>query len=291
MWGLLAVSILVTILKNAMCNRFGKQNNQSAVNSYYFNAACCALACIMLLAAGFPIGMASAYTVLSGSFFGLMWFAASLSYTLALQTGPLGYTTLMASAGMLVPVAFGCFFWHEPVLWSQLAGVALILASLYFGVNPKKDKQITVKWLVLASCCLFTNGMLGVLQKIFQASAHAGEADEMLAISLAVSAALSFLAGLLVKRRTGQKKSFSLAKNWLVLLGAALGFALPGKVNLILAGSLPAVLFFPVFNGAVLLLTTLLAAFLFKEKLTRVQTWAMAGGILAIVLLSGAVGI
>lgn len=290
MWGLLAVSILVTILKNAMCNRFGKQNNESAVNSYYFNAACCAVGCVLLLLGGFPIEWASAYTAVSGTIFGVMWFAASLTYTLALQTGPLGYTTLMASAGMLVPVAFGCIFWHEPVLWSQLAGVVLILVSLYFGVNPKKDKQITAKWLVLAVCCLFTNGMLGVLQKIYQASAYAGEADEMLAISLAVSAVLSVAAGLLVKRRTGQKKSFSLAKNWLVVLGAALGFAIPGKANLILAGKLPAVLFFPVFNGAVLLLTTLCGAFLFREKLSRTQGAAMAGGVLAIVLLSGALG-
>jgi multidrug transporter EmrE-like cation transporter len=57
------------------------------------------------------------------------------------------------------------------------------------------------------------------------------------------------------------------------------------KLNLALAGEIPSAVFFPIVNGGGLVLTTLAAVLLFKEKLSTKQWIGVVLGIASVVFL------
>lgn len=71
-------------------------------------------------------------------------------------------------------------------------------------------------------------------------------------------------------------------KPWLlmvVMLITGLFVAVPNKLNAYLAGVIDAVVFFPLVNGGNLILSTLSALIIFKEKLTKKQWFGVAFGL------------
>ncbi len=63
------------------------------------------------------------------------------------------------------------------------------------------------------------------------------------------------------------------------------------RTNIYLSGAMPNAVFFPLFNGGNILLSTLLGCLLFREKLTLRQIVGMLGGVAAIVLVSNCFGL
>ena len=75
---------------------------------------------------------------------------------------------------------------------------------------------------------------------------------------------------------------------WPYILGSGLFGCVYNRLNIFLAGWLPSVVFYPTFNGAVILLSTLCGLLLFRERLRARQTIGMIAGIAALLLASGA---
>ena len=57
------------------------------------------------------------------------------------------------------------------------------------------------------------------------------------------------------------------------------------RLNLDLAGKLPSVLFFPVFNGGVILLSSVTGWVFFREKLTKLQIFGLISGFISILVI------
>jgi len=148
-------------------------------------------------------------------------------------------------------------------------------------------------------------GGIGVMQKVHQSSVHKGELNAFLIIAFAVSALLSLIVAPCISRldkkataptsesdeNASQRGAFDkwLCKNGLFLLTLMLisgaTVAVNNKFNLYLSGVMDSSVFFPIVNGGGLVLTTLAAVVLFREKLTKKQWLGIAVGILAVLLL------
>ena len=61
------------------------------------------------------------------------------------------------------------------------------------------------------------------------------------------------------------------------------------RLNITLTGTLPSVVFFPLFNGSVIVLSTLAGVILFGERLNRKQIYGILLGTAALMLASGTV--
>ena len=61
------------------------------------------------------------------------------------------------------------------------------------------------------------------------------------------------------------------------------------RLNIFLAGQLPSVVFYPTFNGSVILISTLCGLIFFKEKLKAQQAIGIAAGAAALMLASGTI--
>ena len=57
------------------------------------------------------------------------------------------------------------------------------------------------------------------------------------------------------------------------------------KFNLFLSGALPTAIFFPIYNVGILILTTLSAIVIFKEKLSLKQWIGVAIGIISVICI------
>jgi len=71
----------------------------------------------------------------------------------------------------------------------------------------------------------------------------------------------------------------------LVGLVGGFGIALCNQINMFLAGAMPSIVFFPIVNGAGMLLTSAAGIFIWKERFTNRQWFGMVTGAVAIFLL------
>ena len=71
----------------------------------------------------------------------------------------------------------------------------------------------------------------------------------------------------------------------LIMAIAGLCVAANNKFNLYLTGVLPTAIFFPIYNVGILILTTISAIFIFKERLSLKQWIGVAIGIISVVCI------
>ena len=85
-----------------------------------------------------------------------------------------------------------------------------------------------------------------------------------------------------VEKKTGLNSYFSVI--WIALIAfIGVSAAVNNKLNLYLSGVFPTAFFFPITSGTSLLLTTLFAVIVFKERLKKKQWIGFACGVISFV--------
>ena len=95
--------------------------------------------------------------------------------------------------------------------------------------------------------------------------------------------AFSLIAGVIVRKKEGKREKLSFDPIPL-LSGLVIGFY--SSVNLILAGKLDSMIYYPIANGGAMLLTVLVSAIVFKERFDRMRMIGVGLGLLGILCLS-----
>ena len=84
----------------------------------------------------------------------------------------------------------------------------------------------------------------------------------------------------------GKLKEVKLNKKIIMLAGVSgLCTFCMNFLNLKLSGLLPSQLFFPVVNGSSIVLSSLMAVIIFKEKLSKKQLIGLVGGIISLIMI------
>jgi len=293
MYVILAGAIVMNTIYNSINNHVGKTRLSGTAGRFLyltFVFAAGAVVTLGFMAAGGQ-GM-SAYTLAMGTIFGVCHVAATVMLVRALSIGPMALVNLMVACSMLLPTFSGMLIWSETVAGPQWVGVALMVVSLIlcanvFGGSASHVTGIGRRWVAVSLCTAVLAGGLGVIQKIFQSSAYTGEVAGFLAVSFVVSAAGAFLAWRACAKRGGAT-AVTPGLSWsfvAITVGAGVLVGALNHVNLYLIGALPAVLFFPVCSGGVILCSAVVGRALFKEKMSRAQWLGFAFGVAAILLL------
>lgn len=290
------------------------------VNAVSFAVATLALAAIAACGGGlFENGRLklSFATFLLAVPFALCTLGAQIFYIAAQGRGSVSLNTFLYSCGFIVPVVYGVAALHEAVKITQIAGLIVLIGAMYLYLLPKKGRFDKL-WLALISAAAFLSGAVGILQKVQQNSAQRAEADGFLIVTFALCAAISCAlaivfkpAGEVAPASAGNDETLcetavgevvvqkntakaarqiaaagvSVKEAWLAVASGAVAAAL-NRVNLSLAGALPSMIFYPVFNGAVTLATGVAAFLICKEKLNLRQWLSLLLGIAAIALIA-----
>ncbi|MBQ8509516.1 MAG: hypothetical protein IJ493_06365 [Clostridia bacterium] len=288
---LLVLSVSVSVLGSSVNNHFSKEppdieltKTQAAGGKFLYNVFASAAA--MLVVAFFGGSLAvSPVTLGLGVLFGLCNGFSMISRTFALAEGPMSLTLLIASCGMLIPTFAGVIFWQESVSLPQGIGVALMILALVLIMNVGVDGKLSVKWCLLSFGAFLCTGFISILQKVQQSSAYPEQRGGFLLVSFAVAFLMNggMAAFCLRGHSPNLRRSVS---------GLATGCCNGANhmLNLYLSGVIPAVIFFPLVNGGVIMLSGLVGMLFFREKCSRRQLAGFLLGVASILLIGGIFG-
>ena len=290
---LLCISLVAGLAWNVFRKVYVARTPEGLTYSFFYNFAA-ALLCIATFLVWGGFGRASLFTVLMGVGFGLLNLTSMICNIWALKIGPMSYTTVIISFATLISAFSGVAFFNETLSWTQMVGIPLMLTSFVLAVDKSEDdKGFSLRWLGLSFAAFLTVGGIGIMQKLHGNSAYSEESNAFLVIAfLTVSISCAVVLALLrEKGRTAKETGLQLKwnKDTLVLLACILlggiAIAANNKLNLYLSAQMNSAVFFPIVNGGGLILTTLFAIVVFREKLTLKKWLGLFIGILSVLFL------
>ncbi len=282
---LLCLSILFAASNNLLLHKFGNRGLDGLPGVLLFNAAISGVWILILggLAAvtgglGFDAG-----SVGWGILYGCVTAAFLLFKMQAMASGPVSLTSFIGCASLLISTGFGVFVLGEGASGLQTVGVIILMIALFLVVSPKND-QAGKTWKLWCAGFFICSAAVGIIFKLHQRSVSAAKISEMMLVAAATSAIL--FAAMAFAASKGRVKP--LGKPVLpYLFACGIVSCAYNWLNIFLSGQLPSIVFYPTFNGSVILLSTLCGLFFFKEKLKTPQIIGIVAGAAALMLASG----
>ena len=292
---LLLIVILCVTTQNVTKKQYNLKVRKS--NSFTFSAISTFCAMLFFLAsAGFKVTLVSEVLPYSIGF-AVAYAAAILGSFLAIGWGPLSITLLGISYSLIIPTFYGIIALGEELTTLKLIGLVLLVGSLFLisNVLGKKNcnnekQKFSFKWLVALILGFVGNGMCSIVQKM-QNIAFFDEAQNItLYKSEFMILALAIVFVSLVIIAIVGKEDIRVGTLPCVGFAAITGIA-NGIMNLLVMvlsapGAIDASILFPSISGGGIVLGFLLATFIYKEKLSRLQYIGYAIGTASVVLLN-----
>ena len=205
---------------------------------------------------------------------GISTSAFVVTWLIAVRTGAYMMVDVFPTLGVIIPVIACRFFFGEAVRWNQLAGIFLLAFAAYIMCTYNKTigkAALTPASLLLLTVCGIANGVTSFSQKWFQ---YAGTADAAVFnfYTYVFSAASLLLCWFAVHGR--QKNSAEktapgvLRKLAVYVVIMSLCIFLHSFFSTMAAGYLTSSQLYPLMQGGALVLSMLMSAIFFGEKIT-----------------------
>jgi len=278
------IPLILTILCSTSITLLLKHNDEKRGNaivllmSNYFVAT---LICLILLFLA-PNSNFSITTLVFGALLALMFVFSFFIFTKAVAVAGAALASVSARLSVIIPIILSMLIYSEQPNKKQFLGFlfALITILLFYNslknVSHKKLKIMDYSYLILL---LIGIGLNDFCMKIFQHWRPETE-QPLFLFSIFTFAFVYTFIYILVKQIKLQRET--------IVRGAVLGipnifssFFLLGAL-----AQLPAIIVYPVSNISIILLTTLGAAVIWKERLNMFGKLALVVGIVAILFLS-----
>ena len=203
------------------------------------------------------------------------------------QTGP--YTVLMVfsiAGGIIMPTLVAFFAFGEPMSAWKWVAVAIVLVAVYMMSYRTADK---VEWRpVFIPCCFglaLANGAYGTVLNIQQQLTGEGEKEELIAITYAIAAVVSFI--IFLTKERGSLSGFRQTKASLIYLAVcSVVVALAINVLVCIIPLVNVTVLYTFDNAGTLLLSVICSVVFFKERLSRLNTAGCAVMCLALIMIS-----
>ena len=280
---LVIAAILTLSLQNLTKKDYSVRSRGGA--TFIFSAISCFAACLFfLVSSGFSLKFDEKiipYVILFSLSYGT---AVAFSF-LAIKTGSLSVSSLIASFSLIVPTLYGLLVFGEEVSVFFYIGLGLLAISLVL-INLKKDeekKAVTLLWIISVILCFLGNGMCSTVQAVQQKDFVGEYKNELMIFSL-VFVGLVLLVISFVTERGEIRSSLKLGAHDMVICGVANGVT--NLLIMILVGRMNTSLMYPLVSGGNIIITAIASIFLYKEKLTRNQLIGLLIGVGAIVFMN-----
>ncbi|MBQ9974664.1 MAG: EamA family transporter [Oscillospiraceae bacterium] len=164
----MTVFYLCNIACSAGQSALGKQHARRGGGARSFNLNKALIGTLLFLACGLTAGFSPhPATALWGIGYGLSLCCSMHAGFKALSMGPMALTSIIASFSLVVPFFFGVCVWGETITALKALGLLLLLASILL-INAKRERGLSLRWLLYALLTLLTNGICSVIQKAHQ---------------------------------------------------------------------------------------------------------------------------
>ena len=186
-------------------------------------------------------------------------------------------SSLFMKLGLLVPFAVSVLFFREVPTWLQIAGFLVAVGAIVL-FNWKKDSAGS-KFGFGLILLLLLGGGADTMVKLFETLGPQSLSDHFICFSFSTAFVLCFCI-LLFKREVPDRNG--------LLYGSLIGVANFFSSKFILAAltQIPAVVIFPTYSVATMLVVTLSGVIFFRERLAKRQWLAFGAVIIALVMLN-----
>ncbi len=287
MYILLLLSVLVASFNSVTLNRAKIKGRSEIIK---FNLICSAVWFVILFSInGFKIDF-TPDVLLFGIIYGITQACFILFKTLAMNTGSVSITTLIGNSSLLISLLVSLIVWNEKIGAFDIFGLVLLGIAIFLTNYRKgEDASIHKSWKYYAILFLIFAAGVGITFKAFGKYGDLAYSSDMLAVSsivMLICYAGAFIITKVYKKDGSCRESTLPASKFVgfALLGGVLS-CVYNRLNVLLSGTLDAVIFFPSFNGGVIIVSALLGLLICKEKLTKKQTVGIILGTAAICII------
>ncbi len=287
---ILAVAVVLAEMNNYFLHKFNNRNINNSGDALLFNSMISCIWIIILFLYSFSytgkISIPSAGAVSFGILYGINLSCFLFFKMEAMTNGPIAITTLIASCSFVTATIFSAIYNREPVSAVQFAGIILMIISFVMCVSPKSGRMVlTAKWKILCFAFFLAGDIIGIINKLFRSSASGNEIDGMMLTASVISAILLFSASSIIKGfiKAPQPKTYRSGLFYIAACGAV--SCVYSRLNVYLAGVLPGIVLFPVSNGCLIFLSSLIGTVCFDEKSEKIQIAGMITGFVSIIMI------
>ena len=287
---ILIISMFACLAGNIIRKYEGDKFVNKSVMYQLYNAvmSIAAVAGLMILG-GIP--QISGFTLWLGIMFGVVTAIQQIFMIKAYVQGPFSYTVVIVTLSSVIPALSGYFFWDEEIVLVQIIGIVFMIASFLCFIDfSGSEKKSNMLWFLYAFISFICTGIVGVTQKYQQNTPFKAELDGFLVVAFGASFVYSVICAPFSAMKQPKEERASVKSEItpiVVLLMCIAGFcaAANNKMNIYLSGVLDSAMFFPTVNGVGLILSTVAALVLFKEKILPIKWVGMVLGLIAVILL------
>lgn len=274
----LLVAIFAASANSVVLHKSGAGKRELIFKLNFIGSLCWCV--ILFVANGGKIAINSG-TVLWALIYGVVQSLFVLSKAAAMSTGPVAITTLLGNSSLIISTLVSLLVWDERVSIGQAAGVLALLAGIVLCTYKKSSGEYSTKWKILSALFLIMAASVGITFKAFSKSGYGEFAGDMMFLSSIVMV-ISFAIMCALSGGFQLPESAELSKNKFLIFSLVSGAlsCLYNRLNIFTSGEIDAVIFFPGFNGGVILLSAVLSVIFCRERLSKRQ---VAGIILGIV--------
>lgn len=208
---------------------------------------------------------------------GFLYLASFWLLQVNIQKNGIVLSSMFMKLGVLVPTVLSVLCFHEVPKYVQIFGFLTALISIVLIQSESGQTGISFKAGLIF--LLLGGGSADAMSKIFAEIGTVRLEEQFLLYTFAAALFLCILLALV-------KKQHICAAD--VIFGMLIGVPNYFSARFLLKalGSIPAIIAYPTYSVATILVITMIGVFFFREKISRRQRFAMVGILLALILLN-----
>ena len=274
---LLALSCGIT---KGFCGKKTSGLIASFPDAMLFNAArmllCVPIGFLFVLAdTGSPVSLAvDGTTLLISAVSGISTAVFVVTWLAAVRTGAYMMVDIFPTLGVIVPVIASRIFFDEAVRWNQITGILLLTAAAYILCTYNRTigkARLTLRSLLLLIVCGFSSGMTSFSQKWFQYQKNT-DVTVYNFYTYLISAAVLLLCWTAVHKKSAAAdppaRRRTIRKLAVYVVVMSLCLFLHSLFSTMAAGYLTSSQLYPLMQGGALVLSMLMCAIFFGERIT-----------------------
>lgn len=286
MYLLLATTICAAALYSIILHKIELRQPRK---TFLFNLMTSLVWCVLLFFAGKNQLNFNGQVLFWGILYGMVQASFIFFKAAVMNAGSVSISTLIGSSSIIFSVFVSLVVWKERVSVIQLFGMLLFVIALTLCTYTRSSASMKGRQIIYNLCFFFFSAGVGLVFKAFSKSNITEQTDTMMLISAIVMTLCYTIMYLFTKRTDNVDALFKSddSKKKFLIYAIISGFlsCLYNRLNIHISGNMDAIIFFPGFNGGVLILSTILSHFVFREVLAKRQIFGLAMGIFAILVL------
>lgn len=274
--------LLLAIVCSAMVSvlmRFSTEKVNGTISMLAVNYLSCLLLAMAFAGGGEAAAgtLGAARAVFMGVVNGVLYLLGFILLQFNVKKNGVVLSATFMKLGLLVPIVVSvCFFKERPASWQVVGFILAVAAILLVNTGEGRSAAGMKAGLILL---LLVNGSADAMSKVFEALGDRQWSEYFLLVTFATALLLCVCFGFVKKERPGK---------WEILFGLLIGIPNYFSARFLLSSleNVSAVVVYPTYSVATILVVSLAGMGLFKERFTKRQGCAVAVILAALVLLN-----